>query len=170
MQERATVREVAAAARVSKRTAQYAFAHGVSIAEDARRRVLKGAAALNCTPGRPARSVATGPAHPVAVVAEDLANPQEIPFLDVLSDGLQANGLVALTIDISTRFDHVRAVPETDQRRVGAVNPSGAVFRGETPRARRLVPGGAPPRFVLARDSQIDEVPAADRDTGRAIT
>ena len=169
MQKRATARDVAVAAGVSKWTVQRAFTEGASIAEDAKRRVLEAAAALNYTPNLLARSLATNHTHQVAVFVDDFSNPQKIPYLEVLTDSLQANGLVALLVNINTRFDHVRALLNADQRQVDAVILFGTAFRDETLRDRRLG-RGTPPTYVLARDSQIEGVPAVDCDAELAIT
>lgn len=169
MQKRATAREVAVAAGVSKWTVQRAFTEGASITEDAKRRVLEAAAALNYTPNLLARSLATNHTHQVAVFVDDFANPQKIPYLEILTDSLQAQGLVALLVNINTRFDHVRALLNADQRQVDAVILFGTAFRDETLRDRRLG-RGTPPTFVLARDSQIEGVPAIDCDTELAIS
>lgn len=168
MQKRATAREVAVAAGVSKWTVQRAFTEGASIAEDAKRRVLEAAAALNYTPNLLARSLATNHTHQVAVFVDDFANPQKTPYLGAITDGLQAQGLVALLVNINTRFDHVRALLNADQRQVDAVILFGTAFRDETLRDRQ-VGRGAPPTFVLARDSQIDGVPAISCDSERAM-
>lgn len=169
MQKRATAREVAVAAGVSKWTVQRAFTEGASITDDAKRRVLEAAAALNYTPNLLARSLATNHTHQVAVLVDDFANPQKIPYLEMLTDSLQASGLVALLVNINTRFDHVRALLNADQRQVDAVILFGTAFRDETLRDRRQG-RGTPPTFVLARDSQIEGVPAVDCDTELAIS
>lgn len=168
MQKRATARDVAAAAGVSKWTVQRAFTEGAPIAEDAKRRVLEAAAALNYTPSLLARSLATNHTHQVAVFVDDFANPQKTPYLGAITDGLQAQGLVALLVNINTRFDHVRALLNADQRQVDAVILFGTAFRDETLRDRQ-VGRGAPPTYVLARDSQIDGVPAISCDSERAM-
>ncbi|WP_157211996.1 LacI family DNA-binding transcriptional regulator, partial [Sinorhizobium sojae] len=57
MRKRATAREVADAAGVSKWTVIRAFTPGASIAEESKRKVLEAAAALNYTPNLLARSL-----------------------------------------------------------------------------------------------------------------
>lgn len=169
MRKRATAREVAEAAGVSKWTVQRAFTEGASIADEAKRKVLEAAAALNYTPNLLARSLATNHTHQVAVLVDDFANPQKIPYLEMLTDGLQAHGLVALLVNINTRFDHVRALLNADQRQVDAVILFGTAFRDEILRDRHTG-RGTPPTFVLARDSQIDGVPAVDCDAELAMS
>ena len=168
MSKRATAREVAAAAGVSKWTVIRAFTPGASITEESRRRVLAAAEALNYTPNLLARSLATNLTHQVAVFVDDFANPQKLPFLEALTARLQAEGRVVMLININTQFDHVRALLNADQRQVDAVILFGTAFRDETLRDRKLSKG-MPPLFVLARDSQIEGIPAVVCDAEVAL-
>ncbi|CAM4117293.1 LacI family DNA-binding transcriptional regulator [Paracoccus yeei] len=168
MRKRATAREVAEVAGVSKWTVMRAFTPGASIAEEKKRRILEAAKALNYTPNLLARSLATNHTHQVAVFVDDFANPQKLPYLELLTDRLQSRGLVAALVNITTRFDHVHALLNADQRQVDAVILFGTAFRDETLRDRRLG-RGMPPTFVLARDSQIEDVPAITCDAEQAL-
>lgn len=168
MQKRATARDVAEAAGVSKWTVMRAFTDGASISEDKKRRVLDAAEALNFSPNLLARSLATNLTHQVAVFVDDFANPQKLPYLEVLTDRLQAEGLIAMLVNINTHFDHVRALLNAGQRQVDAVILFGTAFRDETLTDRRLG-RSMPPTFVLARDSQIEGVPAVVCDAERAL-
>ncbi|WP_184872203.1 MULTISPECIES: LacI family DNA-binding transcriptional regulator [Mesorhizobium] len=168
MRRRATAKNVADAAGVSKWTVIRAFTPGASITEESKRRVLQAAAALNYSPNLLARSLATNLTHQVAVFVDDFANPQKLPFLETLTDRLQAEGLVAMLININNHFDHVRALLNADQRQVDAIIMFGTAFRSETLNDRRLG-RSMPPMFVLARDSQIDGVPAVVCDAELAL-
>ncbi|MBA5804699.1 LacI family DNA-binding transcriptional regulator [Rhizobium changzhiense] len=168
MRKRATAKEVADAAGVSKWTVIRAFTPGASITEESKRRVLEAAAVLNYTPNLLARSLATNLTHQVAVFVDDFANPQKLPFLETLTERLQAEGLVAVLININNHFDHVHALLNADQRQVDAVILFGTAFRNETLSDRQLG-RGMPPMFVLARDSQIDGVPAVVCDAELAL-
>lgn len=168
MRKRATAKEVAEAAGVSKWTVIRAFTEGASITEESKRRVLEAAAALNYTPNLLARSLATNSTHQVAVFVDDFANPQKLPFLEALTERLQAEGLVAMLININSHFDHVHALLNADQRQVDAIILLGTAFRSETLSDRRLG-RGTPPMFVLARDSQIEGVPAVVCDAELAL-
>ncbi|WP_170985905.1 LacI family DNA-binding transcriptional regulator [Rhizobium sp. AU243] len=165
---RATAKEVATAAGVSKWTVIRAFTPGASITEESKRRVLESAAALNYSPNLLARSLATNLTHQVAVFVDDFANPQKLPFLETLTERLQAAGLVAMLININNHFDHVHALLHADQRQVDAIILFGTAFRDETLTDRQLG-HGMPPMFVLARDSQIDGVPAVVCDAELAL-
>ncbi|TCN33702.1 LacI family DNA-binding transcriptional regulator [Sinorhizobium americanum] len=168
MRKRATAKEVAEAAGVSKWTVIRAFTPGASITAESKRRVLEAAEALNYSPNLLARSLATNLTHQVAVFVDDFANPHKLPFLEALTERLQAEGLVAVLININRHFDHVHALLNADQRQVDAIILFGTAFRDETLRDRRLGPG-LPPMFVLARDSQIEGVPAVACDAERAL-
>jgi len=69
-----------------------------------------------------------------------------------------------MLININNHFDHVHALLNADQRLVDAIILLGTAFRDETLNDRRLGPG-MPPMFVLARDSQIEGVPAVVCDS-----
>lgn len=168
MRKRATAKDVAEAAGVSKWTVIRAFTEGASITDESKRRVMEAATALNYSPNLLARSLAKNLTHQVAVFVDDFANPQKLPFLETLTARLQAEGLVAMLININTNFDHVHALLNADQRQVDAVILFGTAFRSETLNDKRIG-RGAPPMFVLARDSQIEGVPAVVCDAERAL-
>ncbi|MBB2697095.1 UNVERIFIED_ORG: LacI family transcriptional regulator [Rhizobium pisi] len=159
MRKRATAKEVAEAAGVSKWTVIRAFTPGASITEASRQKVLQAAEALNYSPNLLARSLATNVTHQVAVFVDDFANPHKLPVLEMLTERLQAEGLLTVLININRHFDHVHALINADQRQFDAVILFGTAFREETLGDRRLGPD-FPPMFVLARDSQIPGVPA----------
>ncbi|ENN84917.1 HTH-type transcriptional regulator ascG [Rhizobium freirei PRF 81] len=165
---RTTAKEVAAAAGVSKWTVIRAFTPGSSITEESKRRVMEAAAALNYSPNLLARSLATNSTRQVAVFVDDFRNPQKLPFLETLTERLQAAGLVVMLININNHFDHVHALLHADQRQVDAVILFGTAFRDETLADRKLG-HGMPPMFVLARDSQIEGVPAVVCDAELAL-
>ncbi|WHO76022.1 LacI family DNA-binding transcriptional regulator [Rhizobium sp. BT03] len=168
MRKRATAKEVAEAAGVSKWTVIRAFTPGASITDASRQKVLQAAEALNYSPNLLARSLATNTTHQVAVFVDDFANPHKLPVLERLTKRLQAEGLLAVLVNINHHFDHVHALINADQRQFDAVILFGTAFREETLSDRRLHPG-LPPMFVLARDSQIPGVPAIACDAELAL-
>jgi len=169
MRKRATAKEVAEAAGVSKWTVIRAFTPGASITDASRQKVLQAAEALNYSPNLLARSLATNVTHQVAVFVDDFANPHKLPVLEMLTERLQAEGLLTVLININRHFDHIHALINADQRQFDAVILFGTAFREETLGGQRLGPG-FPPMFVLARDSQIPGVPAIACDAERAIS
>ncbi|TQN57188.1 LacI family DNA-binding transcriptional regulator [Agrobacterium tumefaciens] len=168
MRKRATAKQVAEAAGVSKWTVIRAFTPGASITDESKRKVLETAAALNYTPNLLARSLATNSTGQVAVFVDDFSNPQKLPFLEALTEKLQAAGLVVMLININNHFDHVNALLHADQRQVDAIVLFGTAFRDETLTDLQLG-HGMPPMFVLARDSQIEGVPAVVCDAELAL-
>lgn len=64
--------------------------------------MLAAAEKLNCRSNLLARSLATNLTHQAAVLVDDFENPHELPFLAKLTLGLQAEGLLAVLININT--------------------------------------------------------------------
>jgi DNA-binding LacI/PurR family transcriptional regulator len=144
-----------------------AFTPGASITEESRAKVMAAAGQLNYRPNLLARSLATNLTHQVAILVDDFENPHKLPVLERLTLELQAEGLVAMLVNINDRFGHVHALLNAGQRQVDAVILFGTAFRNQTLQDARLE--GAAPMFVLARDSQIPGVPAISCDATVAI-
>lgn len=168
MRKRVTAQDVADAAGVSKWTVIRAFTPGASIADASRETVRRAAEKLNYTPNLLARSLATSLTHQIAVCIDDFANPHKLPFLEQLTEKLQSDGIVVMLININRHFGHVHALLTADQRQVDAVVLLGTAFRDEILENNRSRPG-APPMFVLARDSQVDGIPAITCDVDLAM-
>ncbi|KAF5883713.1 LacI family DNA-binding transcriptional regulator [Rhizobium sp. PEPV16] len=166
--KRATAQNVAMEAGVSKWTVIRAFTPGASITEASKAKVLEAAERLNYRPNLLARSLATNSTHQVAVLVDDFANPHKLPFLEKLTASLQAEGLVTMLININQHYNHVHAILNADQRQVDAIVLFGTAFRDEMLTDHKLGRTG-PPMFVLARDSQIEGVPAISCDAVVAI-
>lgn len=166
--KRATAQHVAIEAGVSKWTVIRAFTPGSSITEVSKAKVLAAAEKLNYRPNLLARSLATNLTHQVAVLVDDFGNPHKLPFLETLTAALQAKGLVAILVNINDHYNHIHAILNAEQRQVDAIILLGTAFRDETLNDRKLG-GGSAPMFVLARDSQIEGVPAVSCDTDVAI-
>lgn len=169
MGKRPTAKEVAEAAGVSKWTVIRAFTPGASIAEKSRAKVMEVARELNYSPNLLARSLATNLTHQVAAFVDDFSNPHKLPLIAALTEIMQSEELVVSIININKHFDHIHALLSADQRQFDAVLLCGTAFRDEMLTDARLGPG-TPPMFVLARDSQIDEVPAITCDADVAMT
>ncbi|CDN49111.1 LacI family DNA-binding transcriptional regulator [Neorhizobium galegae] len=167
MAKRVTAEDVARSAGVSKWTVIRAFTPGASIAEKSRLRVLEAAENLNYRPNLLARSLATNLTHQVAILIDDFKNPHKLPVLEILTWQLQSEGLLTVLININEHFDHVQALLDAGQRQVDAIILFGTAFRPEMLEDDRIQ-GGAP-LYVLARDSQIPNVPAITCDTPLAM-
>ena len=168
MKKRATAQEVAQLAGVSKWTVIRAFTPGASITEVSRAKVMAAAEQMNYRPNLLARSLATRSTRQVAVFVDDFANPYKLQLIEATTAALQAEGLVALLVNINEHLDHVHAILNADQRQVDAVVLLGTSFREETLADSRLRDGG-PPLFVLARDSQLAGIPAVSCDSAVAM-
>jgi LacI family transcriptional regulator len=94
----ATLRDVAAAARVHPATASRALnpETRILVSEDTARRVAAAAAKLGYRPNPVARSLRTRRSHTVGVLIPDLNNPLFPPIVRGLEDKLAAAGYVAL--------------------------------------------------------------------------
>jgi LacI family transcriptional regulator len=94
----ATLRDVAAAARVHPATASRALnpETRILVSEETARRVSEAAAALGYQPNPVARSLRTRRSHTVGVLIPDLNNPLFPPIVRGLEDRLGAAGYVAL--------------------------------------------------------------------------
>src|SRR6266849_1009651 len=94
----ATLRDVAAAARVHPATASRALnpETRILVSEDTARRVTDAAAALGYRPNTVARSLRTRRSHSVGVLIPDLNNPLFPPIVRGIEDRLAAAGYVAL--------------------------------------------------------------------------
>jgi LacI family transcriptional regulator len=94
----ATLRDVAAAARVHPATASRALnpETRILVSEDTARRVTDAAARLGYRPNPVARSLRTRRSHTVGVLIPDLNNPLFPPIVRGLEDKLSAAGYVAL--------------------------------------------------------------------------
>ena len=168
MRRRVTALDVARAAGVSKWTVTRAFKPGASIAEESRQRVMVAAESLGYRPNLLARGLATRSTQQVAVLVDDFANPHKLPFLETLTASLQAEGLLAVLININESYGHIGALMDADQRQADAAVLLGTDFPDES-----LLDGGrhvsAPDLFVLARDSTIASIPSVSCDAPASI-
>jgi LacI family transcriptional regulator len=94
----ATLRDVAAAARVHPATASRALnpETRILVSEETARRVTEAAAALGYRPNPVARSLRTRRSHTVGVLIPDLNNPLFPPMIRGLEDRLATAGYVSL--------------------------------------------------------------------------
>ncbi len=168
MIKRATANEVAALAGVSKWTVIRAFTPGASIGAESRARVLEAAQKLRYSPNLLARSLATNLTHQVAILVDDFANPHKLPFLERLTAALQAEGWVALLININTTNDHVSAMMHAEQRQVDAIIVFGTSFHDHELKDDQFSKS-FPDLYVLARDSETKMMTSVNTDTARAM-
>ena len=105
-----TIRQVAAEAGVSIATASRALGGSTAVVDATRQRVLAVAAALDYTPSRLGRSLATGSSGNVGVILPDVTNPFYTSFLAALESALGARDLGILVGDSHESLDGERAL------------------------------------------------------------
>src|SRR5690349_24871210 len=110
----ATLRDVAAAARVHPATASRALnpETRILVSEDTARRVTEAAERLGYRPNPVARSLRTRRSHTVGVLIPDLNNPLFPPIVRGLEDRLAAAGYVALIGNTDSDDERERMVFE----------------------------------------------------------
>jgi LacI family transcriptional regulator len=110
----ATLRDVAAAARVHPATASRALnpETRILVSEDTARRVTAAAAKLGYRPNPVARSLRTRRSHTVGVLIPDLNNPIFPPIVRGLEDKLAGAGYVALIGNTDADADRERLIFE----------------------------------------------------------
>lgn len=168
MTRKATATDVALEAGVSKWTVGRAFTPGTSIAQQSRERVMQAAEKLGYRPNLLARSLTTKSTHQVAVLVDDFANSYKLSVLALLTAALQAEGMVAMLININRNSDPAHAFLTADQRQVDAVILLGTAFPDETLRENAMKTG-SPQQFILARESTIDSIPAVSCDAAASM-
>src|SRR4030088_355816 len=138
----ATLRDVAAAARVHPATASRALnpETRILVSEDTARRVAEAAAALGYRPNPVARSLRTRRSHTVGVLIPDLNNPLFPPIVRGLEDRLAAAGYVALIGNTDSDDERERMVFEQMRAR----HVDGLVLATARLRHPLLAEGGRP--------------------------
>jgi LacI family transcriptional regulator len=168
MSRRSTALDVARAAGVSKWTVMRAFKPGASIAEESRRRVIEAAERLDYRPNLLARSLATRSTQQVAVLIDDFGNPFKLPTLEQLTAALQAEGIVAMLINVNDARAFVEALLNAGQRQVDAVILFCTSFHEAALDDSRLGSGG-PSLYVVGRETGVGAIPSVACDSRRSI-
>lgn len=122
-----TARDVAARADVSKWTVSRAFDATAPVAPEVRERILRIAAEIGYAPNLLASSLARRRTRLIALVADELGNPNQLSVLDEATRQLQARGLSTLLLNLSPEYGAAAAVRLADQFQV-----DGIVFLGTT--------------------------------------
>jgi LacI family transcriptional regulator len=160
----ATLRDVAAAARVHPATASRALnpETRILVSEDTARRVTAAAAKLGYRPNPVARSLRTRRSHTVGVLIPDLNNPLFPPIVRGLEDKLAAAGYVALIGNTDADANRERLI--FDQMRARHVD--GFVLATATVHDRLLAEAAAAdlPVVLMNRLSQDYSFPSVSVD------
>jgi DNA-binding LacI/PurR family transcriptional regulator len=122
-----TARDVAEQAGVSKATVLRAFDESASVAPDVRTRIRQIAAAMGYSPNLLARSLSTRSTRLIALVVDELGNPNQLRVLSEVTRQVQARGYSTLVLNISPEYGPAEALQLADQFQV-----DGIVFQGTT--------------------------------------
>jgi DNA-binding LacI/PurR family transcriptional regulator len=122
-----TASDVAERAGASKWTVSRAFTDGASIAPEVRERVLRVAAEMGYSPNLLARSLSTRRTRLIALVVDELGNPNQLVLLNEATRQLQARGFSSLLLNLSPEYGPGAALRLADQFQV-----DGIMFMGTT--------------------------------------
>lgn len=157
---RPTIRDVAAAAGVSKSLVSLVFATPESVSDERRARVLEAAERLGFRPNQAARSLAASHGRFVGVLAADSRNPVFADVIDAAREAFSERGVLALvTTAMSGAPDHLHF----DRRGLelfGDMRPSGVLVVGSVPAMGDLA-SIAPGRPIVVASAIATDLPAA---------
>jgi DNA-binding LacI/PurR family transcriptional regulator len=122
-----TAKDVAEQAGVSKATVSRAFDDAASVAPEVRTRIHQIAAAMGYSPNLLARSLSTRSTRLIALVVDELGNPNQLRVLNEATRQVQARGYSTLVLNISPEYGPAEALRLADQFQV-----DGIVFQGTT--------------------------------------
>lgn len=125
--KKVTAKDVAERAGVSKWTVSRAFSDGASIAPEVKKTVREIAAEMGYTPNLLARSLSTRSTQLIALVVDELGNPNQLRTLNETTRQLQAKGYSTLLLNISPEYSPATALRLADQFQV-----DGIIFLGTT--------------------------------------
>jgi DNA-binding LacI/PurR family transcriptional regulator len=129
--KKVTASDVAARAGVSKWTVSRAFTDGASIAPEVRERIRQLATDMGYSPNLLARSLSTRSSGLIALVADELGNPNQLRTLNEATRQLQARGLSTLLLNISPEYSPTTALRLADQFQVDGIIFMGTALKHE---------------------------------------
>jgi LacI family transcriptional regulator len=157
-----TATDVAERVGVSKWTVSRAFTDGASIAPDVRERVLQVAAEMGYSPNLLARSLSTRSTRLIALVVDELGNPNQLYLLSEATRQLQAQGFSALLLNLSPEYGPGEALRLADQFQVDGIMFMGTSLGKElielAQKIRRI------PLVVVSRNSSLANIPYVTTD------
>jgi len=157
-----TAKDVAERAGVSKWTVSRAFTDGASIAPDVRKKVLKMASEMGYTPNLLARSLSTRSTRLIALVVDELGNPNQLRTLNETTRQLQAKGYSTLLLNISPEYSPATALQLADQFQVGGIIFLGTTLKNELIQFAQQVKHI--PLVVILRNSGQVDIPYVSTD------
>ncbi|MEX8519691.1 MAG: LacI family DNA-binding transcriptional regulator [Leptothrix sp. (in: b-proteobacteria)] len=157
-----TASDVAQRLGVSKWTVSRAFTAGASVAPDVRERVLQVAAEMGYSPNLLARSLSTRSTRLVALVVDELGNPNQLYLINEATRQLQARGFSSLLLNLSSEYRPEEALRLADQFQV-----DGIMFMGTT-LSQNLIELAQKirhiPLVVVGRNSSLSNIPCVTTD------
>jgi LacI family transcriptional regulator len=157
-----TATDVAERVGVSKWTVSRAFTDGASIAPDVRERVLQVAAEMGYSPNLLARSLSTRSTRLIALVVDELGNPNQLYLLNEATRQLQAQGFSSLLLNLSPEYGPDAALRLADQFQVDGIMFMGTSLNKElielAQKIRRI------PLVVVSRNSSLANIPCVTTD------
>lgn len=151
---RATIRDVAAEAGVSKSLVSLVYASPQSVSHERRLRVLDAAERLGFRPNQAARSLAATDGRFVGVLAADSRNPVFADIIDAARAALADEGVVVLVTTVTGGSG--RRTDRTGLDVFGDLRPSGLLIAGSVPDMRDLARIAAGRPVVVASGIATD--------------
>jgi LacI family transcriptional regulator len=160
--KKVTASDVAARAGVSKWTVSRAFTDGASIAPAVRDRIHGLAREMGYSPNLLARSLSTRSTGLIALVADELGNPNQLKILNEATRQLQAKGLSALLLNVSPEYSPATALRLADQFQVDGILFLGTTLKHELVELAQGIKHI--PLVVIMRNSGMAEIPFVSTD------
>ncbi|MEY4584224.1 MAG: hypothetical protein RJB10_721 [Pseudomonadota bacterium] len=157
-----TARDVASKAGVSKWTVSRAFTDGASIAPKVRDRIRSLAAEMGYSPNLLARSLSTRSTGLIAVVADELANPNQLNILNEATRQLQEQGRSTLLLNVSPEYKPAMALRLADQLQVDGIMFMGTTLTHELIELAQSIKHT--PLVVIMRNSGQADIPFVSTD------
>lgn len=171
--KRPTIRDVAAAAGVSKSLVSLVYSSDEGVSPERREKVLAAAAKLGFTPNPWARSLATGAGNFVAIVVIDLHNPLFTEMADIARNALAERG--HQTFMTAASIHEVNGVKVLERSTVQALvdlRPKGILVVGDLPDKAMLksVPESVPIIFATTIPKNQDRAIVLRVDEDESMT
>lgn len=160
--KKVTAQEVAARVGVSKWTVSRAFTEGASVAGEVRTRVLQIASEMGYTPNLLARSLSRRSTQLVALVIDELENPNQLRTLNETTRQLQARGYSTLLLNVSPEYSPATALSLADQFQVAGIIFLGTTLQHELVQFAQHVKHI--PLVVILRNSDQVDIPFVSTD------
>jgi DNA-binding LacI/PurR family transcriptional regulator len=157
-----TATDVAVHLGVSKWTVSRAFTDGASIAPEVRARVREVAAELGYAPNLLARSLSTRRTKLVALVVDELDNPNMLSLLNEATRQLQARGYSALLLNQSGEHEPGAALRLADQFQVDGIMFMGTTLDHQLIELAQKIKHI--PLVVMSRHSAQQDIPCVTTD------